>query len=119
MAFFVAALVRPEIQAIAQKELDAVTKRERLPTFEDRPRLPYVDAISKEMIRWRPVGPLGELLPSTYLTRTNVLRSTGLPHSTAEDDVYDGFFIPQSWYPQSTNQFRCWLICIFRCDHDG
>ena len=72
MAFFVAALVRPEIQAIAQKELDAVTKRGRLPTFEDRPRLPYVDAISKEMIRWRPVGPLGELLPGTYFTRTNI-----------------------------------------------
>ena len=72
MAFFVAALVRPEIQAIAQEELDAVTKRERLPTFEDRPRLPYVDAISKEMIRWRPVAPLGELPPGTHLADTNV-----------------------------------------------
>lgn len=72
MAFFVAALVRPEIQAIAQEELDAVTKRERLPTFEDRPRLPYVDAISKEMIRWRPVAPLGELLSGTHLAGRNV-----------------------------------------------
>ena len=64
MPFFVAALLRPEIQAMAQRELDAVTMRERLPTFEDRPRLPFVDAICKEVIRWRPAVPLGELLHS-------------------------------------------------------
>lgn len=65
-SFFVAVLLRPEIQAMAQKELDAVTRRERLPTFEDRPRLPFVDAICKEVIRWRPVVPIGELLSSTH-----------------------------------------------------
>jgi hypothetical protein len=62
MPFFVAALLRPEIQTMAQKELDAVTMGERLPTFEDRPRLPFVDAICKEVKRWRPAVPLGELL---------------------------------------------------------
>jgi hypothetical protein len=67
MSFFVAALLHPEIQTIAQKELDAVTRRERLPTFEDRSRLPFVDAICKEILRWRPVVPMGELLPSTPL----------------------------------------------------
>ena len=72
MSFLVAALLRPEIQTMAQEELDAVTRRERLPTFEDRSRLPFVDAICKEVIRWRPVAPLGELLPSTHLTRTEV-----------------------------------------------
>jgi cytochrome P450 len=72
MSFFVAALLRPEIQTMAQEELDAVTRRERLPTFEDRPRLPFVDAICQEVIRWRPVTPLGELLPSTQLTCTEV-----------------------------------------------
>ena len=72
MSFLVAALLRPEIQTMAQKELDAVTRRERLPTFEDRSRLPFVDAICKEVTRWRPVAPLGELLPSTHFTRTEV-----------------------------------------------
>jgi cytochrome P450 len=67
MSFFVAALLRPEIQTIAQKELDAVTRRERLPTFEDRSRLPFVDAIYKEILRWRPVVPMGELLLCTPL----------------------------------------------------
>jgi cytochrome P450 len=59
MVFIVATLVRPEIQTMAQKELDAVTGRERLPTFEDRPRLPFIDAICKEVLRWKPVTPLG------------------------------------------------------------
>jgi cytochrome P450 len=68
MTFIVAALLHPEIQKIAQEELDAVTMRERLPTFEDRPRLPFVDAICKEVTRWRPIAPLGELLASTHLT---------------------------------------------------
>lgn len=77
MSFFVAALLRPEIQTIAQRELDAITRRERLPTFEDRSRLPFVDAICKEILRWRPVVPLG------------------VPHATTADDVYDGLFIPK------------------------
>ena len=47
---------------MAQKELDAVTRKERLPTFEDRLKLPFVDAICKEVIRWKPVAPLSKLL---------------------------------------------------------
>jgi len=84
MSFFVAALLRPEIQTIAQKELDAVTGRERLPTFEDRSRLPFVDAICKEISRWRPVVPMGELLPSTPLRlrkSMTIHRCTACNHS--------------------------------------
>jgi cytochrome P450 len=64
LSFVVAVLLRPEIQKMAQEELDTVTRRERLPTFEDRPKLPFVDAVCMEVIRWRPVTPLGELLLS-------------------------------------------------------
>jgi hypothetical protein len=60
VTFFVAILLRPDVQTKVQKELDAVTGRERLPTFEDRPRLPMVDAVCREVLRWRPVTPLGE-----------------------------------------------------------
>jgi hypothetical protein len=63
MEFVVAVLFRPEVQTMAQKELNAVTRRERLPTFEDRLKLPFVDAICKEVIRWKSVGPLSEILP--------------------------------------------------------
>ena len=60
MTFFVAALLHPDIQITARKEIDAVTGRERLPTFEDLPRLPFVDAICKEVLRWKPAVPLGK-----------------------------------------------------------
>jgi hypothetical protein len=65
ITFFAAVLIRPDVQTMVQKQLDAVTGRERLPTFEDRPRLPLVDAVCKEVLRWRPVTPLGEsMLPA-------------------------------------------------------
>jgi hypothetical protein len=60
MSFFVAALLHPEIQIKAQEEIDAVIGRGRLPIFDDRPRLPFIDGICKEVQRWRPVAPIGE-----------------------------------------------------------
>jgi len=53
-------LLFPDIQKKAQDELDSVIGRDRLPTFEDRPRLPFVDAVCKEVLRWNPVVPAGE-----------------------------------------------------------
>src|SRR5712691_6478922 len=59
MTFFLAMALHPDILRKAQHELDIVTGRDRLPTFEDRPRLPFVDAVCREVSRWRPVLPLG------------------------------------------------------------
>jgi hypothetical protein len=106
MPFFVAALLRPEIQTMAQRELDAVTMRERLPTFEDRPRLPFVDAICKEVKRWRPAVPLGESLLFAHSSMQKYDDRTGVPHATASDDVYEGYFIPKGLYSERTNLFR-------------
>ena len=58
MSLFLALLLYPEVQKKAQDEIDAVTGRERFPTFEDRPTLPFVDALCREVLRWRPVAPL-------------------------------------------------------------
>lgn len=58
MSLFLALLLHPEVQRKAQDEIDAVTGRKRLPTFEDRPSLPFIDALCKEVIRWRPPAPL-------------------------------------------------------------
>ena len=50
----------PEAARKAQAEIDAVIGSERLPTFEDRPRLPYVNSLVKELLRWHSVTPLGD-----------------------------------------------------------
>ena len=50
----------PEIQRRAQEEIDTIVGRGRLPTFNDKPYLPYVQAMIQETLRWRPpIGPLG------------------------------------------------------------
>jgi cytochrome P450 len=54
----------PEKQKRAQEELDRVVGSERLPTFDDRPSLPYVEAIISECFRWHPTSPAGKLAAS-------------------------------------------------------
>jgi hypothetical protein len=63
MSCLILALVLyPHVQKRAQAELDLVVGRDRLPTFDDRPRLPYIEAICKEVVRWRMVAPLGSVI---------------------------------------------------------
>jgi Cytochrome P450 len=50
----------PEVRKRAQAELDEVVGPDRLPLLSDRPRLPYIDAIVQESLRWHPVAPLGD-----------------------------------------------------------
>lgn len=61
----------------AHAELDAIVGLERTPTFEDEAQLPYIRALVKEVLRWRPVAVLG-----------------GTPHASTEDDIYNGYLIP-------------------------
>lgn len=63
-SLFLALVLYPEVQKRAQAELDAVITRDRLPTFDDRPRLPYIDAMCRELQRWQMVTPLGKGLSS-------------------------------------------------------
>ncbi|KAF9476359.1 cytochrome P450 [Pholiota conissans] len=75
--FFYLMAVNPEIQKKAQQEIDQVIGSARLPDFADRPFLPYVDAIYREVMRWQ---------QSLHL---------GAPHELTEDDYYKGYFIPK------------------------
>jgi len=78
MAWWMLAMVTyPDVQKRAQEELDSVIGRTRIPTFADLPHLPYIRAMVKEALRWRPMDPLG------------------LPHLSTEDDWYNGMFIPK------------------------
>ena len=57
----------PEVQKKAQAEIDTVIGPNRLPDFHDRPSLPYINAIVKELSRWNLVVPLGRPLLSVSL----------------------------------------------------
>ncbi len=58
-------ILYPEVQARAQAEVDAVIGHGiRLPNFDDRPQLPYIDAIVSEVLRWNPAVPLGTYFQS-------------------------------------------------------
>ncbi|KDQ59105.1 hypothetical protein JAAARDRAFT_33833 [Jaapia argillacea MUCL 33604] len=75
--FFLAMVLYPDVQKRAQAELDRVVGSSRLPGFDDRKDLPYLNAIVKETMRWQPVTPLAVV------------------HSPIADDVYKGYFIPK------------------------
>jgi len=59
VALFLALVLYPQVQRRAQAELDAVVGRDRLPSSDDRPRLPYIEAFCKELMRWQMVTPMG------------------------------------------------------------
>lgn len=46
--------LNPQVQAKARAEIDRVCGVDRAPTFSDFEQLPYVNAIVKEGMRWRP-----------------------------------------------------------------
>ena len=60
--FLMAMILNPETQVRAQAELDAVLGGRRLPEMSDRNALPYLNCIMKEVMRWRPIGPLGMVI---------------------------------------------------------
>ncbi|TXB99903.1 hypothetical protein FocTR4_00014535 [Fusarium oxysporum f. sp. cubense] len=75
--FVLAMLLFPEVQRKAQQEIDSVVGSDRLPQFDDRDNLPYVDALIKETLRWIPVTAMGVV------------------HTADEDIHYKDFVIPK------------------------
>ncbi|KAF8314282.1 cytochrome P450 [Clavulina sp. PMI_390] len=77
-AFILAMLLHPEVRRKAQKEIDQVVGHDRLPCIDDQPDLPYLDALIKEVLRWRPLSPFS------------------IPTVPSKDDIYEGYLIPRS-----------------------
>lgn len=75
-AFCLAMCHYPQYLPMLQEEIDRVCPG-RLPTNADKPNLPFLRAVIREVIRWRPPVP------------------TGIPHYLTEDDQYEGYFIPK------------------------
>jgi len=57
--FIMAMVLYPDVLRKAQEEVDRVVGRNRLPSFEDRERMPYLRAMVREVLRWWPPGPVG------------------------------------------------------------
>ena len=76
---FLALVTHPATLHAAHAELDAVISPacSRTPTFNDESSLPYIRALCKEVLRWRPVAVLG-----------------GTPHASTEPDTYRDCHIP-------------------------
>ena len=95
-ALFLAMALYPEVQKKAQVEIDTVVGPNRLPDFEDRPFLPYINAIVKESMRWHLVGPLGTpFFLSSRLLCIILMGFEAIPHMASNDDDYDGYHIPK------------------------
>jgi len=62
-------VLHPGVQAKAQADIDRVIGKDRLPDFDDRPALPYLDAILRETLRWHPVFPMGIYALLVFLSR--------------------------------------------------
>ncbi|OAL22040.1 hypothetical protein AYO20_11276 [Fonsecaea nubica] len=67
----------PHVQQRARAEIDALCGTDRAPLFSDFDKLPYINCIVKEGMRWRPTAP------------------AGLPHMVTQDDEYEGMLIPK------------------------
>lgn len=76
-AFFFSMVLSPDKQRIAQNEIETVLGHARLPEFQDREALPYVEGVLLEVLRLYPVIPMN------------------IPRRVMEEDVYNGMRIPK------------------------
>ena len=66
----------PEIQKRIQSEIDSIVARDRFPSVNDQPNLPYLEASILELMRWRTLVPFAVL------------------HVTLNDTSVNGFHVP-------------------------
>ncbi|XP_016094679.1 cytochrome P450, family 2, subfamily V, polypeptide 1 isoform X2 [Sinocyclocheilus grahami] len=74
---FVYMMKYPEIQEKVQQEIGKVAGRSRRPNIDDRPSMPYTDAVIHEVQRMGNVVPLS------------------VPRVTNEDSILEGYYIPK------------------------
>ncbi|KAI3601323.1 cytochrome p450 [Moniliophthora roreri] len=75
--FFLVMILHPEYQERAHQEIISAVGKDRLPEYQDRDSLPFVECIFQETLRWHPVVPLC------------------VPHRSLADDMYKGMLIPK------------------------
>lgn len=87
------AITYPDWVTRAREQLDRVcgAHAERLPGWDDRPRLPYITAVVKEGFRWRPN-----------------IAEIGAPTVLIKDDEYEGSRIPKG----TVFTWNAWAIAL-------
>jgi cytochrome P450 len=76
LVFIMAMGAFPDVLTKAQEEVDRVIGTSRMPNKDDIGNLPYIRACMLELLRWRPIIPLG------------------VPHNTIAEDTYGDYTIP-------------------------
>ena len=66
-----------DVQDRLRAEVDLVVPRDRLPSLNDQPKLPFVEATMLEILRWKTLVPLA------------------IPHTTLSDTTVGDYFIPR------------------------
>lgn len=103
-ALLMACLCYPDAASKARSEIDQLCGVERLPSLSDLPKLPYVCAMVKEVLRWRPTVPL---VPQRVLVEDMEFEGYKFPKGTEflvnsiavcnSDFEQPEHFIPERW----------------------
>ncbi|XP_006539573.1 cytochrome P450, family 2, subfamily b, polypeptide 13 isoform X2 [Mus musculus] len=75
---FLLMLMYPHVAEKVQKEIDQVIGSHRLPTLDDRTKMPYTDAVIHEIQRFSDIVP------------------TGAPHRVTKDTMFRGYLLPKN-----------------------
>lgn len=89
--------LNPDAQRKAQAEIDLVVGHERLPDWNDRQSLPYVDALVNEVLRYAFAFKLRCFFMTEHrlvINRWRNVTPTAVYHRLMVDDVYNDYFLP-------------------------
>ncbi|XP_046394777.1 methyl farnesoate epoxidase-like [Ischnura elegans] len=95
---FLYMIVHPKIQRKVQDEIDRVIGKDRMPSLEDRIRLPYVEATLNEVLRFSSIGPVS-VPHSPYTSKSEIsFRGYKIPKNARIFlNMYDLHHDPQIW----------------------
>ncbi|OWR43710.1 putative cytochrome P-450 [Danaus plexippus plexippus] len=138
MSFCFSYLVREQkVQKKAQEEIDRVIGRNKTPALNDRPNMPYNEAIMLESIRHfmgRTFGVPHRALQNTTLAGYNIPKDTmvvsNFPNILMDDDLYpepysfkperfmlDGrLSVPDHFFPFGLSKHRCMGDVLAKCN---